>query len=63
MSELTDFMFGTSEQAFLWGSVAYLACRAGEFLAAKFSAASRAPRRQPAYMAWSSRHAGTGHPA
>jgi hypothetical protein len=57
MSELTDFVFGTSERAFLWGSVAYLACRAGEFLAAKISAASHVPRLRAGYMAWSSRHA------
>ena len=57
MSELMILMFGTSEQAFLWGSAAYLACRAGESLAAKISAASRAARRQPAYVTWSSRHA------
>lgn len=57
MNGLMDFLFGTSEQAFLWGSAAYLACQAGEVLAAKFSATSRAPRPRAAYMEWSKRHA------
>lgn len=47
MSELMILMFGTSEQAFLWGSVAYLACRAGESLATKISAATRAALGAP----------------
>jgi hypothetical protein len=57
MSELTDFMFGTSEQAFLWGSAAYLACRTGEILAEKISAAGRAARRHAGFVEWSGRHA------